>query len=134
MCSDVSYMLIGSVLLPLPPDAMMSTVIALIRREDDQRVFAKPEVFQRLDNPACVRIHAANQRRVSLFAVAIVEFLQGEERLSRSASSHARDAPAAALITDGQTLVLARGSTSKLRKNLFGRPVQVIPNSVPVSQ
>ena len=41
----------------------------------------------------------------------------------------------AALITDGQTLILAPGSTVvEVARNLFGRPVQVITNSVPVAQ
>jgi DeoR/GlpR family transcriptional regulator of sugar metabolism len=42
---------------------------------------------------------------------------------------------AAALIKDSQTLILAMGSTVvEVAKNLFGRPVQVITNSVPVAQ
>ena len=42
---------------------------------------------------------------------------------------------AAALVRDGQTLILAPGSTVvEVAKNLFGRPVQVVTNSIPVGQ
>lgn len=42
---------------------------------------------------------------------------------------------AAGLIQDGQTLILATGSTVvEVAKNLFGRPVQVVTNSIPVGQ
>lgn len=44
-------------------------------------------------------------------------------------------AVAAGLIRDGQTLILAPGSTVvEVAKNLFGRPVQIVTNSIPVGQ
>lgn len=44
-------------------------------------------------------------------------------------------AAAAALIKDGQTLMLAAGSTVvEVARNLFGRPLQVVTNSIPVAQ
>ena len=42
---------------------------------------------------------------------------------------------AAALVRDGQNLILAPGSTVvEVAKNLLGRPIQVVTNSIPVAQ
>jgi DeoR/GlpR family transcriptional regulator of sugar metabolism len=42
---------------------------------------------------------------------------------------------AAALVKDSQTLILGAGSTVvEVAKNLFGRPLQIITNSIPVAQ
>lgn len=42
---------------------------------------------------------------------------------------------AAALIKDSQTVILGTGSTVvEVAKNLFGRPLQIITNSIPVAQ
>ncbi len=42
---------------------------------------------------------------------------------------------AASLVLDGQTVILGSGSTVvEVARNLFGRPIQVITNSIPVAQ